>query len=228
MFVYASKPHVPNYMISYDEYGHPAGVYRIISDHLGSVRMVVNTSNGDIVQEMRYDPFGMVIKDTNPGFQPFGFAGGLYDRDTGLVRFGYRDYDPEVGRWTSKDPISFAGGDANLYAYVGGDPVNWVDPSGLEPLPQKVYDLCSAKGIEPRFCRSIFDPDADLTQEELDHFNENIHEIIPLYGDLVALLAAIGGEHPVSGRKLSGKERIEKLFSTWATGKISKWIKIPD
>ncbi len=81
---------------------------------------------------MRYDPFGMVIKDTNPGFQPFGFAGGLYDRDTGLVRFGYRDYDPEVGRWTSKDPISFAGGDANLYAYVGCDPVNYIDPSGLK------------------------------------------------------------------------------------------------
>ena len=43
------------------------------------------------------------LNDTNPGFQPFGFAGGLYDPDTGLVRFGARDYDAETGRWTSKE-----------------------------------------------------------------------------------------------------------------------------
>ncbi|WP_435106960.1 RHS repeat-associated core domain-containing protein, partial [Arhodomonas sp. AD133] len=59
------------------------------------------------------------------------FAGGLYDPDTGLVRFGARDYDPEVGRWTAKDPILFAAGSANIYAYVAGNPANVVDPSGL-------------------------------------------------------------------------------------------------
>ena len=63
-------------------------------------------------------------------FQPFGFAGGIYDADTGLVRFGARDYDPEVGRWTSKDPIGFRGA-VNFYMYVGNDPVNRVDPTGL-------------------------------------------------------------------------------------------------
>ncbi|MHC4268584.1 MAG: RHS repeat-associated core domain-containing protein [Planctomycetota bacterium] len=65
---------------------------------------------------------------------PFGFAGGLHDRDTGLVRFGARDYDPGIGRWTTKDPIDFAGGDVNLYGYVQNNPVNGVDPSGLDPL----------------------------------------------------------------------------------------------
>jgi RHS repeat-associated protein len=82
---------------------------------------------------MDYDEWGRVTFDSNPGFQPFGFAGGLYDRDTGLVRFGARDYDPETGRWTAKDPILFAGGDANLYGYVKNDPVNWIDSSGLAP-----------------------------------------------------------------------------------------------
>jgi len=69
--------------------------------------------------------------DTNPGFQPFGFAGGLYDQHTGLIRFGARDYDPVTGRWTAKDPIRFNGGDPNLYGYVINDPVNWVDSNGL-------------------------------------------------------------------------------------------------
>jgi len=104
--------------------------YRILRDHLGSPRLVVDSTTGDVVQRMDYDEFGRVMEDTNPGFQPFGFAGGLYDRETGLVRFGARDYDPEVGRWTAKDPILFAGGDTNLYGYVLNDPINLVDPNG--------------------------------------------------------------------------------------------------
>jgi RHS repeat-associated protein len=72
-----------------------------------------------------------VIEDSNPGFRlPFGFAGGLYDPDTGLVRFGYRDYDADAGRWTAKDPIGFNGGQANLYAYTLNDPINFIDPNG--------------------------------------------------------------------------------------------------
>ncbi len=85
-FVYASKGNVPDYLVKGSE------TYRIISDHLGSPRLIVNTTTGAVVQRMDYDEFGQVITDTNPGFQPFGFAGGLYDRDTKLVRFGARDH----------------------------------------------------------------------------------------------------------------------------------------
>ena len=81
-----------------------------------------------------------IIFDTNPGFQPFGFAGGIYDYHTKLIRFGFRDYDAETGRWTAKDPILFAGGDANLYGYVFGDPINWIDPWGLVDLKPGVSD----------------------------------------------------------------------------------------
>jgi RHS repeat-associated protein len=125
-FVYATRGNVPDFMI------RSALTYRIISDHLGSPRLVVNTTDGTIAQRMDYDEFGNVTLDTNPGFQPFGFAGGLYDRHTGLLRFGARDYDPSTGRWIAKDPILFAGGDTNLYGYVLNDPVNFIDPMGLE------------------------------------------------------------------------------------------------
>jgi RHS repeat-associated protein len=124
-FVYGSKANVPDYMLKDGQ------TYRIISDHLGSPRLVVNISNGIIAQRIDYDAFGNVVFDSNPGFQPFGFAGGIYDLDTKLTRFGARDYDAQTGRWTAKDPILFAGGDTNLYGYVLSDPVNWVDPHGL-------------------------------------------------------------------------------------------------
>ena len=129
VFIYATRSNVPDLMVNFD--GGLRRIYRIISDHLGSVRLVVDADTGDIVQRMDYTAFGEVKNDTNPGFQPFAFAGGLYDPDTGLVRFGARDYDPEVGRWTSKDPILFEGGDTNLYGYVLNDPVNLTDSDGL-------------------------------------------------------------------------------------------------
>jgi RHS repeat-associated protein len=124
-FVYASCPHVPEYMTK------QGTTYRFITDHLGSVRLVVDAQTGAVAQRLDYDEFGRVLQDTNPGFQPFGFAGGLYDPATQLVRFGARDYDPETGRWTSKDPILFGGRQTNIYGYNFSDPVNFIDPSGL-------------------------------------------------------------------------------------------------
>lgn len=121
-FVYGTKFNVPDYFIQ------GTATYRIISDQLGSPRLVIDTTTGAIVQRLDYDEFGNVTNDTNPGFQPFGFAGGLYDQHTKLTRFGARDYDAHTGRWTAKDPIRFNGGDANLYGYVLNDPVNWIDP----------------------------------------------------------------------------------------------------
>ncbi len=104
--------------------------YYFTYDQVGSLRLVADAS-GNVVKRISYDAFGNILKDTNPGLAvPFGFAGGLHDRDTGLVRFGFRDYDPEVGRWTAKDPIGFAGGDTDLYGYVLNDPINFIDPAG--------------------------------------------------------------------------------------------------
>jgi RHS repeat-associated protein len=124
-FVYATGATSPDYMVN------GGATYRIIADQLGSPRLVVNTATGVVAEQMNYDEFGNVLSDSDAGFQPFGFAGGLKDPDTGFVRFGARDYNPTIGRWTSKDPVLFDGGDSNLYGYVLNDPVNLIDPTGL-------------------------------------------------------------------------------------------------
>ena len=80
---------------------------------------------------MDYDAFGNVLADTNPGFQPFGFAGGIVDGHAKLIRFGARDYDPATGRWLTKDPVGFAGG-SNVYVYVKQNPIGFIDPTGFQ------------------------------------------------------------------------------------------------
>ncbi|MEW6039323.1 MAG: PKD domain-containing protein [Pseudomonadota bacterium] len=165
LFVYADKTNVPAYLVKGSQ------TYRLLSDHLGSPRLVVNTADGTVLQRMDYDAWGNVTYDSNPGFQPFGYAGGLYDRDTGLIRFGARDYDPETGRWTAKDPILFGGGDSNLYAYVDNDPLSYVDPDGRMPIlwpllgfGLEVWAMATDEGVTPggglastggRVCNSV-------------------------------------------------------------------------
>jgi RHS repeat-associated protein len=123
LFVFTGSPNSPDYAVK-------GGVaYRLVKDQIGSPRLVVDSSTGAVAQRMDFDEFGVVTSENPVGFQPFGFAGGLYDRDTGLVRFGARDYDATTGRWSSKDTLRFAGG-GNFYAYAAGDPVNLTDAGG--------------------------------------------------------------------------------------------------
>jgi RHS repeat-associated protein len=157
-FVYGSRPNVPEYMIKAGAADCSAAAnlpncYRLVTDHLGSVRLVVKVSDGSIAQRIDYDEFGVVTSDSSPGFQPFGFAGGLYDPETKLVRLGARDYDSQVGRWTTKDPINFQGGDANIYVYVRNDPINRSDPRGLYGTDNcSYYDQRCQETGSPYYC----------------------------------------------------------------------------
>jgi RHS repeat-associated protein len=140
-FVYGTTSHSPDYLI------RGGVVYRFIHDPLGSVRLVINSTTGVVAQHIDYDEWGNVLADSAPGFQPFGFAGGLYDRDLKLARFGARDYDPAVGRWTTKDPIGLGGGDTNVYAYSNNDPTDVIDPTGLNSVTARVWVMIAQGDI---------------------------------------------------------------------------------
>jgi len=113
------------------------GTYYLVTDQVGTVRAVVY-SNGNVAKRIDYDAFGNVLYDSAPAFTiPITFAGGLYDPDTKLIHFAFRDYDPETGRWTAKDPIRFLGGNTNLYGYCLDNPVSYRDPLGLAELSEK-------------------------------------------------------------------------------------------
>lgn len=128
-FVFGTSPLTPDYLV--DSSGTNL---LVVSDVTGSPRLVLDASDGTVVQRIDYDEFGNVTNlQGDSTLHPFRFQGGVGDDATGLVRYGSRDYDPTLGRFTTADPILFAGQQPNLYEFVGSDPVNSADPSGLGP-----------------------------------------------------------------------------------------------
>jgi len=116
--------------------------YDYLKDHLGSV-IAITDENADIVEQYGYDAWGRVSVYDGDGMpltesaigNRYAFQGREYSWKTGLYYFRARWYDPIVGRWLSKDPIGISGG-LNLYAFVGNNPVNYIDPVGLEEVSQ--------------------------------------------------------------------------------------------
>jgi RHS repeat-associated protein len=106
------------------------GRSRVLSERrLFSRRAPPRAVEDDPAKRHTYTSFG-VVTGAGLDWMPFRFAGGIYDGDSGLVRFGARDYDPSVGRWLMKDPVRWQGRQSNLFVYIGDNPVNGTDPRG--------------------------------------------------------------------------------------------------
>ena len=118
-----------------------------LTDNLGSVTDVVNTSGTDL-DHIVYDPYGNIVTQTNAtNAVRFGFAGMEYDSVTGLYYDHARYYDPVTGRFMSQDPAGFAAGDTDLYRYVANGPTDATDPSGLIDYPvAKVWNPATDPG----------------------------------------------------------------------------------
>jgi RHS repeat-associated protein len=107
--------------------GLPGGVNYYVSDHLGSIVRVTNAS-GDIVLSRDYDPFGRLTAGSSQA--GYGFTGRDWDVEAGLYYYRARNYDPDLGRFISEDPIGFESGEANHYSYVSNNPTKFTDPAG--------------------------------------------------------------------------------------------------
>jgi RHS repeat-associated protein len=142
-----------NIIVEYDEKGkttaryvHGLGIdeplaiykdgetYYYHADGLGTITTLTD-KHGQIAQKYEYDSFGNLKNSDSRIEQPYTYTGREWDRETGLYYYRARYYDPMEGRFVSKDPIGFAGGDVNLFAYVKSNPVNFIDPMGLDAIP---------------------------------------------------------------------------------------------
>jgi RHS repeat-associated protein len=131
--------------------GPSEAAYYFHDDHLGTPKMMTNNT-GTVVWRVETDPFGneigTPIKTVENNLR---FPGQYRDEETGLNQNYFRDYDPRTGRYIQTDPIGLAGG-MNLYGYVQGNPINFIDPFGLEFISpeegQRIVDIARTwKGI---------------------------------------------------------------------------------
>ena len=123
-----------------------------LTDHLGSTVGMADT-NGNVTESATYDSFGRTISSNLT--TRYGFTGRETDEATGLMYYRARFYDPQIGRFTSEDPIGFAGG-INSYSYVGNSPNNLVDPLGLQASsPFNDHILVELERLHKNFNRPL-------------------------------------------------------------------------
>jgi RHS repeat-associated protein len=134
------------------ESGAATGAFFYARDHLGSIRELTD-HNGNVRARYSYDPFGRRATLAGDVEADFGFAGMFWSAEASLFLTHYRAYDPELGRWLSRDPLPGAETlqGPNLYAYVLNDPVNAIDPEGLlsiaKCLNPAMFSVCASAGI---------------------------------------------------------------------------------
>ena len=161
-YVYGLGVNSPDYIIK------DGTEYRVVKDHLGSMRMIVDSITGTIEKSITYDEFGNITNETGTLDTIFGYAGGIRDTDTGLTKFGARWYNPVTGRWIEKEPLGFGGSD-NFYSYCDDDPINYVDVSGLEKKKKKEYTCDETQDIIISLIEDIGDD--NIIYDLLDTFN---------------------------------------------------------
>src|SRR5262249_34302956 len=116
--------------------GAAPGNYWALTDRLGTVRDVV-TDSGAVQSHFKYNSYGQVSADTQPGDDFFAFTGREWDKETGMYFYRARYYDPGTGSFLSEDPEGL-GVDTNPYRYVHNMPTDATDPSGLEEIKYRL------------------------------------------------------------------------------------------
>lgn len=124
----------------------PGGRYYYLYDGLGSTAALTDSA-GAVVNRYSYDPWGKTLSSTGTVANPYRFGGsyGAYtDIATGLVKIGQRYYDPNLGRWTQRDPL----GAGNPYSYASCNPTNRVDLTGAADCGPEILAFAAAVAAE--------------------------------------------------------------------------------
>jgi RHS repeat-associated protein len=216
-FVYVTRPNTPDFMVLAN-----GTVFKFLNDERGTPRAIGNAATGAVAQYVTYDEFGTptVVLNSSafpPWVQPFGFAGGLYDEDTKLVRFGARDYEAQTGRWLAKDPALFGGGQTNLYVYAGNDPINRVDRDGRNPY--------LVAGVLGGVAGGLYYAMGTTGSESWGTFGENYAAAFA-GGAVAGLGVAAGGElieagvpMGYAGATVAGTGALGDFVGQWASGR---------
>ncbi len=107
--------------------------FSYVADANKNVRQLIDNTNGNVVASYEYTPFGKLFSSDEQIAQPFKFSSEYADTETNLVYYNYRYYNPELGRWLTRDPIGEFGG-WDLYNFVYNESINAFDNLGLTTI----------------------------------------------------------------------------------------------
>jgi RHS repeat-associated protein len=195
-------------LVQLDSLGNPSYLH---PNHLGAPLKATNET-GTVVWAADSEPFGKTSL-VNPSVSVnLRLPGQYYDAETGLHYNYFRDYDPSLGRYLESDPIGLKGG-INTYAYVGNNPINWVDPLGLESAKYNVPT--------PPFVFPPGSPEYNATAKALDGLSDAMHDAV----DSIYNAKPPKNAYNPNGPKAPGKPRPENGFEDPKDGE--NWVPNP-
>ncbi len=149
-------------------------IYVPIYDLQGNIACLIDHQRRKVVETYRYSVYGeeditdvrgSTISDSSVG-NPWRYQGKRVDKEIGLIYFGYRYYDPKIGRWLTPDPLGTIDG-PNLYAYAHNNPMTYIDYFGLASVTNENLQpcVCGYCEREEGFCHSKgSDPTHDINK----------------------------------------------------------------
>ena len=180
------------------------------ADHQGTIRDIVSgnaADRGKVVEHRQYDSFGKILARTANAGVAFGYTGRPIDEKTGLSDYRARWYDANTGRFINEDPSGFAGGDTNLFRYVGNDPLDRIDPSGLTAK----WAGYGGKGSVPAAGWGAYGLLASGASSPANTFTGKSDRGVP-FGEFLVTRSSSGAITPQSSlpdtRSLSGYDRV--------------------
>ena len=198
-------------------FGTASRVLWYVDDNEGSTRELVDNS-GNVVSQYNYTPYGQVLAG-NIALTQALYSGGLYDPYTGLQYNseggGGRWYDPVAGRWITQDPIGIFGGDYNLGRYVGDDPTNGTDPSGLSVRDWVQGGLDAVGVFDPTPASDGLNAVIYAWNNEWGDAGISAVAMIPFFGDL-----AKGGKYGAKAVKAIAKHGDEAVDAAKQCAKV--------
>lgn len=170
-----------------------------LPDALGST-VALGDSTGTLQTQYTYEPFGYATQTGQANTNSYKYTG-REDDGSGLYYYRARYYHPRLQRFIAEDPIKFAAGSTNFYAYVGGNPMNANDPLGLRPLT-----YCEKSMLALYIPQTDLD-NADIHEEGTPWWTRNDAEAVTLGNDIYFKSKAYSPFTP-SGLALLGHELI--------------------
>ena len=119
-------------------------VIELLANRLGSIITAISVSTEAVVANYDDQAYGARFA-TGSVEQPYGFTGREHDAESGLIHLRARAYDPVAGVFLQVDPIGFAGGQGNLFAFGANTPISGSGPSGLSVLSMRQINDATAQ-----------------------------------------------------------------------------------